>query len=111
MSEAVQAVVDLKFQASDGFQPLRWNASLLRPEEAAKAVRPLSEKAVEATKAYCEYLWNRYGRFPAHLAPFRTVMGFQVAHLDNEFYDRFYTKSVLTDAQRRRYEGDSRIEK
>ncbi len=108
MSEAVQAVVDLKFKAAEGFQPLRWHSSLLGAEQAAREVEPLSEKAIEATKAYCEYVWNRYGRFPAHLAPFRTVMGFQVAHLDQEFYNRFYRDGVLTRAQSTRFEMDSR---
>jgi hypothetical protein len=105
MSDAVQAVVDLKFKQSEGFQPLRWNASLKGPESAAKEVAPLSEKAIGATKAYCEYVWQRYGRFPAHLAPFRTIMGFQVAHLDKDFYDRFYHPGVLNEAQRRDFEA------
>lgn len=49
-----------------------------------------AESAVEATMAYCEYVYNRYGRFPAYTAPFRTAIGFQVSRLDADFYDRFY---------------------
>ncbi len=107
MSDGVEAVVDLKFQSSEGFRPLRWNTSLLNPERAAQRVEPLSEKAVAATKAYCEYVWQHYGRFPAHLAPFRTVMGYQVTHLDKEFYEQFYQDDVLSMAQKRRFEMDS----
>ena len=101
MSDAVQAVVDLKFKQSEGFRPLRWHSTLKRPEAAALEVAPLSEKAIAATKAYCEYVWGRYGRFPAHLAPFRTIMGFQVAHLDKSFYDHHYKPGVLTELQER----------
>lgn len=50
----------------------------------------INSAAVEATTAYCEYIYNRCGRFPAYMPPFRTVLGFQACHLDNEFYDRFY---------------------
>ena len=101
MDEAVQAVVDLKFKRSEGFRPLRWNSSLLQPEEASMKVAPPSEKAIAATKAYCRYVWRRYGRFPAHLAPFRTIMGFQVTHLDPAFYARYYKPGVLTSLQER----------
>jgi len=60
----------------------------------------LSEEAVEATVAYCEYVWSTYGRFSAHLAPFRTVVGYQAHHLDVEFYDRFYRADALSPTQR-----------
>ena len=49
-----------------------------------------AESAVDATIAYCEYVCQRYGRFPAYTAPFRTAIGFQVCRLDSDFYDRFY---------------------
>jgi hypothetical protein len=45
----------------------------------------INSAAVEATTAYCEYIYNRCGRFPAYMPPFRTVLGFQACHLDNEF--------------------------
>ena len=104
MDDAVQAVVDLKFNRSKGFNPLRWNHSLKNSEQAAKQVPALTEKAIEATKAYTNYVWNRYGRFPAHLAPFRTIMAFQANHLDADFYDKYYHPEVLTDVQRKDFE-------
>jgi hypothetical protein len=55
---------------------------------------------VEATVAYCEYIYDHYGRFPAYLAPFRTVTGCQVTHVDTDFYDKFYRPEALTEAQR-----------
>jgi hypothetical protein len=45
----------------------------------------VSEAAVAATIAYREYLWQRYGRFPDYMPPYRTVLGFQTCHVDVEF--------------------------
>jgi len=59
-----------------------------------------SASAVEATAAYCDYVFRRYGRFPAYTAPFRTVIGFQVCRLDVDFYDRFYEPEALSDSVR-----------
>jgi hypothetical protein len=60
----------------------------------------VSEATIAAASAYCEYLWGRYGRFPVYLTPYRTVLGFQACHLDNEFYDRFYRPEALGATQR-----------
>ena len=60
----------------------------------------VSEAAIAATTAYCEYVWNHYGRFPAYMPPYRTVLGFQACHLDAEFYDKFYRPEALTETQR-----------
>jgi hypothetical protein len=54
--------------------------------------------AVEATVAYCNHIFRRYGRFPAYTAPFRTVIGFQVCRLDVDLYDRFYEREALSDS-------------
>jgi len=53
-----------------------------------------------ATIAYCEYVHRRYGRFPVYTAPFRTIIGFQVSHVDLDFYDRFYEPAALPDSVR-----------
>ncbi len=34
------------------------------------------------------------------MPPYRTVLGFQAAHLDAEFYDKFYRPEALSAAQR-----------
>ena len=46
-------------------------------------------------------LFDRYGRFPVYLTPYRTVLGFQACHLDAEFYDRFYRPEALCPIQRK----------
>jgi hypothetical protein len=42
-----------------------------------------------------------YGRFPAYAAPFRTVLGYQATHVDEDFYDLFYRPEALSETQRR----------
>ncbi len=99
MRAAVEAVVAHKFgrqgvfRSGEGPQPWKDNAT-------PQSVGAVSEKAIAATTAYCEYIWNRYGRFPALMAPFRTVLGFQAGHLDLEFYEKFYPPGAISEPQR-----------
>jgi hypothetical protein len=102
MREAVQSVAEAK-RAS--FQQAKQAGAWAT--EVGDRVPKLSDAAVSATIAYCEYVWNRYGRFPAYLAPFRTVVGFQACHLDAEFYDKFYRPEALSETQRRDFAGQT----
>ena len=100
MKAAVQAVVEAKFGAQ-GFFRCDANQSAWRdPGSISAEIPALSEAAIDATTAYCEYLYQQYGRFPAYVAPFRTVIGYQALHIDVDFYDRFYKPEALTDTQR-----------
>jgi hypothetical protein len=100
MADAVRAVVEMKFGASGVFRGDAGGNAWLRQREVASQVPPVSEAAIAATIACCEYLWNRYGRFPVYMPPYRTVLGFQACHLDVEFYDRFYRPEALGETQR-----------
>ena len=44
-------------------------------------------------------------QFPAYAPPLRTVLGFQVNHVDVEFYDRFYRPEALSKSQREHLHG------
>jgi hypothetical protein len=97
MEAAVRAVVDYKFGAKGIFrrdQKYSWK------ENFGKSLGPVSEKAIQATIAYCDYVWKRYGRFPALLPAFHTVVGFQVTRLDPEFYEKFYGAGILPENAR-----------
>ncbi len=52
---------------------------------------------MEAIVAYCEYVYQRYGRFPACLEPCHCVVGFRVQHLDVDFHDLHYPPEALPD--------------
>lgn len=100
MEDAVDAFLLAKFGENGtyrtGTQESAWGSSV---SDAAKIPAP-STAAVQATIAYCDYLFRRYGRFPAYTAPFRTVIGFQVCRVDVDFYDRFYQPGALPDSVR-----------
>ncbi len=100
MAEAVRAVVELKFGAQGIFRSLNQGSAWKNHNEVINQVPPISEAAIAATTAHCEYLWNRYGRLPVTMPAYRTVLGFQACHLDLEFYDKFYHPEALGESQR-----------
>jgi len=104
MADAVHAVVELKYGDQGVFRGGASRGAWRKPEAIVKATDPPSQGAVDATIAYCEYVYKRYGRFPAYQPPFRTVLGYQASHLDTAFYDRFYKPEALSETQRRHME-------
>jgi hypothetical protein len=63
-------------------------------------IRRHDQRAVDATIAFCNYIMRTYGRFPAHVDAFKTVIAFQAHHVDANFYDRFYPQPSLPLAHR-----------
>lgn len=100
MEAAVRAVVDCKFGEMGIFRGGAVNSAWSAPDSVSSSAPACSEASIEATIAYCDYIYQRYGRFPAYAPPFRTVLGYQATHVDTEFYDRFYRPDALTDQQR-----------
>jgi hypothetical protein len=103
MEAAVRAYVESKFGANGVWRGQTSNTDWKNPQQANQQIKPPSEAAIEATIAYCDYIYKRYGRFPAYAAPFRTVIAYQAAHVDVDFYDKFYQPSALTETQRERF--------
>lgn len=99
MTEAVRAVVALKFGSQGIFRSGAGGSTWTQHDTVVGQVPPISETAIAATIAYCEYLWRRYGRFPVYMPPYRTVLGFQTCHLDAEFYERYYRPEALGATQ------------
>lgn len=103
MTAAVQAFVAYKFGTQGVFRGGAVHSGWRDPQGAAQQIPAPSEAAIAATSAYCEYVYQRYGRFPAYSAPFRTVLGYQATAVDVEFYDRFYQPAALSETQRSRW--------
>ena len=104
MAAAVRAVVEAKYGAAGVFRSAGHGSAWTKHNEVVQAVPRVSEAAIEATIAYCEYLWQRYGRFPVYLPPYRTVLGFQACHLDVEFYDKLYKPGAVSQTVRKDFE-------
>jgi hypothetical protein len=100
MAAAVRALVEHKFGPQGVFRAGTTASAWRDPQGAATRIAAPSEAAIGATIAYCEYIYRRYGRFPAYVPPFRTVLGYQATHVDADFYDRFYRPEALTETQR-----------
>ncbi|MQY18374.1 hypothetical protein [Nocardia macrotermitis] len=103
MEEAVLAFVDFKYAPGsgtlrDGGAQSSWHDGGAVQNDIPK----VSDNAIAATIAYLEYLHNRYGRVPADNGPFRTVLAYQAANLDEDFYNRYYVPDALSPAQRDR---------
>jgi hypothetical protein len=106
MADAVRAVAEMKFGTNGIFRSSNPDSAWTKHDDVVKQTSGFSEAAIAAATAYCEYLLERYGRFPVYLTPYRTVLGFQACHLDLEFYDAFYTPEALSESQR----SDSRLD-
>lgn len=100
MEAAVRDFVDKKFGTEGIFRGGAVHSAWRNAEAVAGAAPAPSQANVDATIAYCEYVYRRYGRFPAYSPPLRTLLGFQVNHLDTEFYDKFYRENALSESQR-----------
>lgn len=99
MSAAVDAMVERKFGRSGVFRGAPAASPWKNPSAVTAAVAPVSDRAIAATKAYVEYVWKHYGRFPAQVPPFRCGLAHQVVHLDPDFYARYYHPDALSDRQ------------
>lgn len=76
-------------------------ASAFRNAEDVMRARPLpTPETVEIVTAFCTYVHDTYGRFPAFIDPMFVRLVFQAHHLDVDFYDRFYAGDPLTDRHR-----------
>jgi hypothetical protein len=73
-------------------------------EEYTRQGTHFSDKAVAYGRDICAYIYETYGRFPAHVDAFYTPgMWVQFSHLEMEYYDKFfdprqYTRQAEHDA-------------
>ena len=98
MEEAVLNLVASKFGAGGIYA----NPSK-RPwmgQEGGPGIVPHDQRAIDATISFCNYVYRTYGRFPAHVDAFKSVIAFQAHHVDVGFYDRFYPGESLPQGHR-----------
>jgi hypothetical protein len=100
MEVAVRAFLESKFGAKGSYRGGARESTWRDPESCAANIPAPDDAAIDATIAYCDYVHKRYGRFPAYSAPFRTIIGFQVCHVDVDFYDRFYSSDSTPEVMR-----------
>lgn len=100
MQEAVLAFIDYKYAEGTGTLRDGGVASGWRDGSSVQAGIPrYSDRTIAAAIAYCDYVYRRYGRFPAISGPFRTILAYQAHRLDLAFYDRFYRPEVVAEVE------------
>jgi hypothetical protein len=101
METAVERVLDAKFGARGAYSDLSvFSLPYRNPKDAEAYVRDgsrFSDKVVAYTKEICTYIYETYGRFPAHVDAFYTPgMWVQFSHLEMEYYERFFDRRQYT---------------
>ncbi|HLY24860.1 MAG TPA: hypothetical protein VKQ72_00880 [Aggregatilineales bacterium] len=99
MKVAVESFVTSKFGSNGIYRKGAETSAWQSPEKVSSHIEPPSQVAIDATCAYCDYIFKRYGRFPAYSAPFRTVIAYQATHVDTDFYKQFFKPEALSQTQ------------
>jgi hypothetical protein len=94
MNDAIDALLKAKYGKGGVYgNPNNFN-EVFKPGLAAhylEEVPHYSEEVIACTKDICTYIYETYGRFPAHVdAMFVPGVWIQAHHLDLEYYDTFY---------------------
>ncbi len=92
MHEAVDAFMAMKWAAMDDDVSKPYKA----PDAFVQSIPRPHEETVEMVKAYCQYVWDTYGRFPMGIDPMYQRLTCQAQHVDPDFYAQYYPPGALT---------------
>jgi hypothetical protein len=85
--------MDLKWSAMDPGVAKPYKDS----ESFVQAIPRPHDETVEMVKAYCQYVWDTYGRFPAYMDPMYQRLTCQAQHLDLDFYEHYFPDGAVTN--------------
>lgn len=94
MDEAVDKLLESKTGPEGAYTDKELFARpYAKPEHASEYLslkEPHPADAIAYTKEICNYLWDTYGRFPAHvMAWYSPGIWVQFSHLENEYYEKY----------------------
>jgi hypothetical protein len=96
MDEAVDRVIEEKYGPTGTYGDHRifdrsYRKSEYGDDYLKMAGQPPKSEAVEYAKEICNYIYDTYGRFPAHVNAFHVPgVWLQFSHLEMEFYDKYF---------------------
>jgi len=61
--------------------------------------RPLIED-IEIVKAFCNYVYDTYGKIPATFSSKTIPIWLQVHHANTDFYEKYYAGGIITEAHK-----------
>jgi hypothetical protein len=100
MDEAVDRVIDLKFGPGGLFSMDYSGKVPWRERNIPTKVPKGSEEELACTKAYCNYVYENYRRFPASVDAIQIPVTASVHHIDIDFYDKYYPKEAVSQEHR-----------
>lgn len=94
MSEAIDALLEAKFGPDGIYKDPKYYEQVFKPDTASRYLAEVphdTEEVVACAKDICNYIYDTYGRFPAHVdAMYVPGIWVQAHHLDREYYDTMY---------------------
>jgi hypothetical protein len=96
MHEAVDAFMAMKWAALEPDVPKPYRDQAMNEAFTGAIPRP-HEDTVECVKAYCQYVWDTYGRFPLTIDPMYQRLTTQAQHIDCGFYDEYYPPGAYSE--------------
>ncbi len=107
MSEAVDALVEQKYGKGGTYEDRATWERIFKPGLAEPYLREAphyEEEVIACVKDICTYIYDRHGRFPAHVdAMYVPGLWLQAHHLDLDYYDRLFDHGY-TETHRRHQE-------
>jgi len=96
MSEAIDALLESKYGPAGVYSNPENFFGVQKPgvtKRFLEEVPHYSPNVIACVKDICNYIWETYGRFPAHVdAMFVPGVWVQAHHLDLEYYDTLFSK-------------------
>ena len=95
MSEAIDALIKAKYSEGGTYKDPKYFDQVFKPGVTSRfldEVPHYSEDVIACAKDICNYIYNTYGRFPAHVdAIIVPGIWVQAHHLDLEYYDQLFS--------------------
>ena len=110
MDDAVDQVIEEKYGAAGAYGDkeifARSYKSGTSAEEFLRNAGRHPKEAIEYTKVICNYIYDTYGRFPAHTDAFHVPGTWvQFSHLEMEYYEKFYDPAPTVSRRTRKEMG------
>jgi hypothetical protein len=100
MDEAVDRVVEYKFGKEGLFSQGYQGERAFRDRSMVSGMQVPDEEGIACVKAFCNYIYDTYGRFPSLIDPIALPAAVTVHHLDFDFYDKYYKEGAVSQHQR-----------
>jgi hypothetical protein len=104
MDDAIDAFLEEMSSPASALGP-DYKGALPFENEYWQKIRPefhgeLSKKHIDMVKAFCNYVYDTYGRIPVTSNAKMIPIWLQVHHLDIDFYEKHYAEGMVTAVQK-----------